>query len=134
MWRMVVTAQVGRRRADERVAERLDDVLGVREWTGSSGQWNTWLVVMLVVLIAATVICLVRAEVRVLAALMITHGVLVMSTPMWFLHYAGLTAAPMALTLGGALATTMVWCRPFAGCRLRWSAWPSRARWCWPTR
>jgi len=112
MWRMVVVAQVGRRRANERVAERLDDVLGLREWTGGSGQWNTWLVVMLVVLLAATVICLIRVELRVVAALMITHGVLVMSTPMWFLHYAGLTAAPMALTLGGALATVMAWGRP----------------------
>lgn len=109
---MVVVAQVGRRRANERVAERLNDVLGVREWTGGSGLWNTWLVVMLVVLIAATVICLIRVELRVVAALLVTHAVLVMSTPMWFLHYAGLTAAPVALTLGGALATVMAWGRP----------------------
>ena len=32
-------------------------------------------------------------------------------TPMWFLPYAGLTAAPMALTLGGALAVLLWWSR-----------------------
>jgi alpha-1,2-mannosyltransferase len=114
MWQMVVVAQVGRRRADERLSARLDDILGVREWTGGSGRWSTWLAVMLVLVLAATVICLFRAELRVLAALMITHGALVLYTPMWFLHYAGLTAAPMALTLGGALAATTLWCRSAA--------------------
>ncbi len=42
---------------------------------------------------------------------MITHSALVMTTPMWFLPYAGLTAAPMALTLGGALAVLLWWSR-----------------------
>lgn len=111
MWRMVVVAQVGRRRANERVAERLNDVLGLREWNDGAGVWTSWLAIALLVIVAATVICLTRAELRVIAALMITHTALVMSTPMWFLHYAGLTAAPMALTLGGALAATMTWCR-----------------------
>ncbi|HEY5787466.1 MAG TPA: hypothetical protein VIT65_22100, partial [Microlunatus sp.] len=111
MWRMIVVAQVGRRRVNERVADRLGDVLGVREWGYGSGPWSVWLVIMVAVVLGATVICLIRAELRVIAALMITHGVLVMTTPMWFLHYAGLTAAPMALTLGGALAVLLGWSR-----------------------
>ncbi len=109
MWKMVVVAQLGRRRASERVADRLTDVLGTREWTGVSLTWNHWLTATSVVLLAALVICLIRVELRVIAALMITHGVLVMTTPMWFLHYAGLTSAPIALTLGGALAAVMGW-------------------------
>ncbi|HEU4545418.1 MAG TPA: hypothetical protein VFR88_03920, partial [Microlunatus sp.] len=117
MWRMVVVAQVGRRRANERVSDRLSDVLGVREWGNGSGWWSVWMVIMVVAVLGATVICLVVADLRVIAALMITHGLLVMTTPMWFLHYAGLTAAPMALTLGGALAALLTWSRP-----IRWLA------------
>ena len=52
---------------------------------------------------------MIRVELRVVAALMITHGALVLTTPMWFLHYAGLTSAPIALTIGGALAAAMGW-------------------------
>lgn len=118
MWRMVVVAQLGRRRADERVAERLEDVLGVREWTGGSGHWSVPIVIMLAVVVPATVICLASSKLRVIAALMITSGILVMTTPMWFLHYAGLTAAPMALTVGGGLSVMTAWSRSRRG----WSA------------
>ena len=117
MWRMVVVAQVGRRRANERVSDRLSDVLGVREWGYGSGLWSVWMVIMVVTVLGATAICLIVADLRVIAALLITHGLLVMTTPMWFLHYAGLTAAPMALTLGGALAALLTWSRS-----IRWLA------------
>ncbi len=109
MWKMVVVAQFNRRRTEERMAERLTDVLGTREWTGATGIWNHWLTATTVVLLVALVICVIRAELRVVAALMITHGALVLTTPMWFLHYAGLTSAPIALTIGGALAAAMGW-------------------------
>jgi alpha-1,2-mannosyltransferase len=112
MWRMVVAAQLARRRITEAASARLDDILGVREWTPGNDQWNTWLAVVLVALVGATLLCLVRAELRVIAALMISHAVLVMITPLWFLHYAGLTAAPMALTFGGGLAVLWLWARP----------------------
>ena len=111
MWRMVVVAQLARRRAIETTTTRLDDVLGVRQWTGHSDQWTPWLTTMLLVVLAATLLCLMRSELRLVAALMVSHGVLVMTTPLWFLHYAGLTAAPMALTLGGGLAVAMGWSR-----------------------
>jgi alpha-1,2-mannosyltransferase len=110
MWRMVVVAQVGRRRVNESEIERLNDVLGVREWLTRPNQVSLLLVVVALVLLASLVVCVVRPELRVIAALMITHGALVMSTPMWFLHYAGLTPAPIALTLGGALAVLLAWC------------------------
>ena len=115
MWRMVVVAQLERRRANERIADRLNDVLGLREWNNGSDQWTIALLLVGLLLAAATVICLIRAELRVVAALMITHAALVMTTPMWFLHYAGLTAAPMALTFAGALAVVMGWTR-----QVRW--------------
>ncbi len=115
MWRMVVVAQLGRRRTAEPVSGRLDDVLGVRLWTGAGGQWTAVLVTLLVIVLGATVLCLLRAELRLLAALLLTHGALVMVTPMWFLHYAGLTAAPIALAVGGASVVLLGWLRP-----LRW--------------
>ncbi len=115
MWRMVVIAQLARRRVTEAVSARLDDILGVREWTPGNDRWTPWLVVVLVIVVAATLLCLIRAELRAIAALMISHGILVMTTPLWFLHYAGLTAAPIALTLGGGLAVLLGWTR-----RVRW--------------
>ena len=111
MWRMVVVAQLARRRATETATTRLDDVLGMRQWTGHGEQWTPGLTIMLVVVVAATLLCLTQARLRVVAALMVSHLVLVMTTPLWFLHYAGLTAAPMALTLGGGLAVVMGCCR-----------------------
>jgi len=72
MWRMVVVAQVGRRRANERVSERLSDVLGVREWGYGSGLWSVWLMIMVMVVLGATVICLIVTDLQVIAALMIT--------------------------------------------------------------
>ena len=116
MWRMVVVAQVGRRRVNESEIERLNDVLGVREWLSGPPRITAGLVVVGLVVLASLVVCLVRAELRVIAALLVTHGALVMTTPMWFLHYAGLTPAPIALSLGGALAVVLAWC----GARARW--------------
>ncbi|GAA3716379.1 hypothetical protein GCM10022204_40170 [Microlunatus aurantiacus] len=112
MWRMVVVAQLGRRRTIEPVPGRLDDVLGVRGWSAAGGQWTAVLLAVLLIVLGSTALCLLRSELRVVAALMISHGALVMTTPMWFLHYAGLTAAPMALTVGGALAVVMARTRP----------------------
>lgn len=109
MWRMVVLAQIGRRRIVESPVQRLRDVLGTREWE-QPVQWWVVLLIMIVVVSAAGVACLLRAELRVVAALLLTHGALVATTPMWFLHYAGLTAAPIAVTLGGGLAVLISWC------------------------
>ena len=110
MWQMVVVAQLGRRRVNESPAKRLTDVLGIRGWTPNRAEWNGLLTVAVVLLACCLVLCLARAELRVVAALLVTHGALAMTTPMWFLHYAGLTAAPIALAVGGALAVLLGWC------------------------
>lgn len=110
MWQMVVVAQLGRRRVRESPAERLTDVLGLRGWAPDRTQWNSLLAVAVALLAACVVLCLLRAELRVIAALLLTHGALAMTTPMWFLHYAGLTAAPIALAVGGALTVLLGWC------------------------
>lgn len=110
MWQLVVVAQLGRRRVRESPAERLTDVLGLRGWAPDRTQWSGLLAVAVVLLTVCVVLCLVRAELRVIAALLLTHGALAMTTPMWFLHYAGLTAAPIALAVGGALTVLLGWC------------------------
>lgn len=110
MWRMVVVAQLGRRRVHEAVAERLTDMLGTRGWEPDRTHWHGLLVAAVTLLVVSAVLCLLRAELRVVTALLLTHGALAMTTPMWFVHYAGLTAAPIALTVGGGLAVLLDWC------------------------
>ncbi|HEU5484976.1 MAG TPA: hypothetical protein VFU98_08730 [Microlunatus sp.] len=112
MWRMVVVAQVNRRRVMESPIKRLDDVLGSREWeTARELVHHAVFAAVFLTVGAALAICLIRAELRVLAVLLLSHGLLVMTTPMWFLHYAGMSAAPIALVLGGALAAILDWSR-----------------------
>ena len=120
MWRMVVVAQLGRRRGDWATAQRLNDVLGIRFWVGAQPTVQALTVVAISVVLAALTICLLRPALRVIAALLLTHGAIVLLAPMWFLHYAGLTAAPIALALGGAVGATIDWSdrvqrRPWVG-------------------
>lgn len=119
MWRMVVVAQLGRRRTDVPLVERLNDVLGVRGWAEGLPIWHPLTVVMVVVVAASCVICLLTRELRVVGALLIVTGSIVMVTPMWYLHYAGLTAAPIALALGGAVGVAVASRREGAG----WLTW-----------
>lgn len=112
MWQMVVVAQVSRRRVYESPFKRLDDVLGSREWETARELVHHFFLGSMILLVAtAMVICLIRPELRVLAVLLIIHLTLVMTTPMWFLHYAGMSAAPIALALGGALSAILDWAR-----------------------
>ena len=109
MWRMVVVAQLGRRRAAVPLSERLNDILGVHGWINGSPRWEPVTVAMLAIVLAALAICLIRVELRVIGALLIAHGAIVLITPMWFLHYAGLTAAPIALAVGAAVGVVIGW-------------------------
>ncbi|MFT4164126.1 MAG: hypothetical protein QM650_02670 [Microlunatus sp.] len=110
MWQMVIVAQVGRRRVDESPAERLTDLLGLRGWTPDPTQWSVVLTLAIALLVLCLVLCLLRTELRAIAALLVTHGALAMTTPMWFVHYAGLTSAPIALAVGGGVAVLLSWC------------------------
>jgi alpha-1,2-mannosyltransferase len=121
MWRMVVVAQLGRRRGEWAPAERLNDILGIRFWVGSQPTLQVLTVVMIVVILAAVGACLTRADLRIVAALLLTHGALVLAAPMWFLHYAGLTAAPIALVLGGSVGAIMGWSGRVQ--RVPWIGW-----------
>jgi hypothetical protein len=63
------------------------------------------------------VVCLIRPQLRLLAALLITHASMLALTPMWFLHYAGAIAAPLVLVLGGGLAVALM---KVGTVRIRW--------------
>jgi alpha-1,2-mannosyltransferase len=115
MWRMVVVAQLGRRRGDVPLLRRLNDILGVRLWVNGQHTWHIITVVLLITVLTALAICLVRTELRVVGALLLANGAIVMITPMWFMHYAGLTAAPIALAIGGAAGTLITWTERAAG-------------------
>jgi alpha-1,2-mannosyltransferase len=106
MWQMVVVDQVGRRRGGLEPVQRVNDVLGVRLWT-EPPRLHLGTAVMAAVLLASLVTCLLRSELRLLAALFIGHVLLLAVTPMWFLHYAGVIAAPFVLVLGGGLAVAL---------------------------
>jgi alpha-1,2-mannosyltransferase len=106
MWMMVVADQLGRRRNALDEARRIDGMLGLSLWTGEPRlHLGTALVIALA--LAALVVCLIRPQLRLLAALLITHVLMLAITPAWFLHYAGVIAAPLVLVLGGGLAVAL---------------------------
>jgi hypothetical protein len=103
MWQMVVLDQVGRRRGGLVPIKRVDDILGLSLWTGEP-RLHPGTGLMVALLLASLVVCLRVPQLRIPAALFITHGLLLAVTPMWFPHYAGVIAAPLVLVLGGGLA------------------------------
>ena len=101
MWTMVVADQVGRRHDGLDEARRIDGMLGLSLWT-SQPRLHFGTALVTAVALAALVVCLIRPQLRLLAALLITHASMLALTPMWFLHYAGAIAAPLVLVLGAA--------------------------------
>ena len=106
MWQMVVVDQVGRHRREPELLRRLDDILGLTMWTGPP-RFHVGTLGMLLLVTLALVVCLATAGVRILGVLLVTHGLVLAATPMWFLHNATLTAAPVVLVLGAALGVLL---------------------------
>jgi alpha-1,2-mannosyltransferase len=106
MWQMVVVDQVGRRRVAWEPVKRVDDILGLSLWT-EQPRLHLGTVLIAAVLLASLLVCLRHPELRLLAALLIGHGLLLAMTPYWFLHYAAVIAAPLVLVLGAGLAVLL---------------------------
>jgi alpha-1,2-mannosyltransferase len=106
MWQMVVVDQIGRQRSPLQPVRRVDDILGLSLWT-EQPRLHAGTAVMAAVLVASLVVCLVQPSLRLLAALFISHVLLLAVTPAWFPHYAGVIAAPLVLVLGGGLAVVL---------------------------
>ncbi len=100
MYRMVVLDQLVRTPSKASSAQRVADIAGVSGW---SLPHSTSLLVVAGVL--AVVICALALRVRagrLGVVVLLATGAMLLVTPSWFLHYAGLTAAPAAVVVGSA--------------------------------
>lgn len=134
MWQMVVVDQIARQRSPLQAVKRVDDILGLSLWT-EQPRLHAGTAVMAGLLLASLVVCLVLPALRLLAALFISHALLLAVTPAWFPHYVGVIAAPLVLVLGGGLAVALrraasvrLWLRPalasLAAAAILFSAFP----------
>jgi alpha-1,2-mannosyltransferase len=102
MWNQIVRDQFFRRGGGGRsVLERLDQIAGL----GIIGR--SYPAAITVAAVAALLCCAALAwryrEARLPVLLMLGQGVFLLTTPTWFPHFAGFTAAPVALTVGAAI-------------------------------
>lgn len=114
MWRMVVVDQLGRRPLPVPWAERIWEMVGL-SWHPLPGRFAVALVLILVVLIAASALAAADPRGRLPVVLLVFLAALLLSTPSWFLHYSSLLAAPIMLVLGAAGQVAARWVAARAG-------------------
>ncbi|MCW2811280.1 MAG: hypothetical protein JWP61_1738 [Friedmanniella sp.] len=110
MWRLVVTDQVGRRPLDVAFVKRLTDLSGMSLWAPASGGLTPLIVAALVVGVVCTLVAVLLRRSRLLGLLTVALVGMLLLTPSWFVHYSGLTAAPVVLvtaTATGALLAVL---------------------------
>ncbi len=102
MFRYVVRDQLGRPSSGGSVWSRLRDMTGLRPLLSSwpTGLAYVVLVVVVVVVLAATAAMLPAKHTRILGALVLALGLVLLASPSFFDHYAAFTAAPLALVVG----------------------------------
>ena len=112
MWNQVVRDQLARRGGDDVTAlGRLDDMAGL----GIIGQPHMPITVVAVIaLLFCAFLAWSYGEARLAVLLMVGQGGFLLITPTWFPHFAGFTAASVALTAGAAIGrlTTLARARP----------------------
>jgi alpha-1,2-mannosyltransferase len=101
MWRMVVTAQLGRGRSNASLLERMVDIGGLSLWGNAS--LTPYIAGVLVIGTLSVVATMIFRPTRLFAVLLLVLATTLVLTPPWFLHYSGLTAAPAALVAGGGV-------------------------------
>ncbi|HEX8509874.1 MAG TPA: hypothetical protein VF635_10320 [Propionibacteriaceae bacterium] len=106
MWRYVVTDQLGRGTSSASVSTRLVDITGmgvsvdlVEPFTKAA------LVVAAAGLVVGAVLAWRVVEARLSVLLLPPLVLMLLATPSWFPHYAGLTAGPLAVLAGAAVST-----------------------------
>ncbi len=104
MFRYVVRDQLGRPSSGGSVWSRLRDMTGLRPLLASwpTGLAYVFLVVVVVVVLAATAAALPAKHTRILGALVLALGLVLVASPSFFDHYAAFTAAPLALVVGAS--------------------------------
>jgi alpha-1,2-mannosyltransferase len=112
MWNQIVRDQLTRRGGDDVTPlGRLDDMVGL----GIIGRPHMPITVVAVVaLLFCAFLAWSYGEARLAVLLMLGQGVFLLTTPTWFPHFAGFTAAPIALTAGAAIGrlTALARARP----------------------
>lgn len=97
MWQQVLLAQLGRPRMSSSWSERISETAGLTPLDPTSA-W--WLVLVGVVALLSSLAAWQTREGRLAVLLLGVTVALLFATPSWFLHYAALSAAPIALVLG----------------------------------
>jgi alpha-1,2-mannosyltransferase len=102
MWNMIIRDQLFRRGGGGRaLIERLDQMAGLGIVGRSYPPAIT--VAAVVVLLCCAALAWSYREARLPVLLMLGQGAFLLSTPTWFPHFAGFTAAAITLTVGAAI-------------------------------
>ena len=101
MWNQIVRDQLSRGLGVVPTLERLDRMVGLGIITRSYPAAIT--VAVVVVLLGSAALAWSYREARLPVLLMLGQGLYLLIIPVWFPHFAGFTAAPIALTAGAAI-------------------------------
>ena len=101
MWNQIVRDQLIRGASDVTTLERLDQMAGLGIINRSYPPAIT--VAVVVALLGCAALAWSYREARLPVLLMLGQGLYLLIIPMWFAHFAGFTAAPIALTAGAAI-------------------------------
>jgi alpha-1,2-mannosyltransferase len=106
MWNQIVRDQLMRGLGVVPTLERLDRMVGLGFITRSYPAAVT--VAVVVVLLGCAALAWSYREARLPVLLMLGQGLYLLIIPVWFPHFAGFTAAPIALTAGAAIGRLIV--------------------------
>lgn len=106
MWRMVVTDQLGRRTSTP-WTNRVNELTGASTFSSLHGHRADLVSALIVAVALAGVIAAWRNQIgRLPVLLSFSVGIVLLASPTYFTYYGCFAAAPIALTLGCALAPT----------------------------
>ena len=110
MWNQLVRDQLFRRGGGDRTfLDRLDAMAGLSIVGRSYPAAVT--VAAVIALLGCAALAWTYREARLPVLLMVGQGAFLLTTPTWFLHFAGFTAGPVALTVGAAIGRVMAFLR-----------------------
>ena len=108
MWRQVVRNQIGREEASRSNLERIADITGLGLAWNRFDEAAAWAIAgASILIVVAAILALRPPQTRLAVVLLVAFAALLMSTPTWFPHYAGLPAGVLAITLGAAAAVVL---------------------------
>lgn len=107
MWNQIVRDQAFRRAGgDVALIWRLDEIVGL----GIVGRPHLTITVLaMFALLCCAALAWSHREARLAVLLFLGQAAFLLATPTWFPHYAGFTAAPVALVVGAAIGRVIAW-------------------------